>query len=132
MRYSIYFMCIGILLAQKPSILASGFKPFDSNPYLTPTSSPTISININWNTEKKEQTTVAYGPTKLLNDTISIPGVRNHHHVMLFNLFPDAQYYYKVLPNGNLKNFRTFPYSPSSFPVPTCGFGDVIFFFFIS
>jgi predicted phosphodiesterase len=122
LKYLIYSMCIGILFAQKLNLLEPDFRPFDSSPYLTPTSSPTISINISWNTEKEEPTIVAYGSTESLEDTIKIPGLRNHHHVMLFNLLPDAQYYYKVLPGGNLKNFKTFPFYTDS--LTFIAFGD--------
>ncbi|UCG93255.1 MAG: metallophosphoesterase [candidate division WOR-3 bacterium] len=85
------------------------FDPFNSKPYLTPTSSPTNSIYINWNTENEESTIVAYGLTTSLEDTIRIPGIRSYHHVELTSLVPATEYFYQVLPDGDINEFTTFP-----------------------
>ncbi len=94
---------------------ASGFEPFNSKPYLTPTSSPTSSININWNTKDMASTVVAYGLTPGLEDTVRIAGVRNNHHIRLEGLLPGTQYFYRVLPHGDMETFHTFPLQSDSF-----------------
>ncbi len=85
------------------------FGPFESKPYLTPTGTPWSSVNIGWNTATLESTRVAYGLTSALGDTIRLEGVRNYHHARITGLLPDCEYYYRVLPAGNLNRFRTFP-----------------------
>jgi len=122
MKYLIILILVGLTLAQKPSLLNLNFAPFNSSPYLTPASAPTNSINVNWNTEKLKSTIVAYGLTSLLEDTIEINGVRNYHHVRLNNLSPATEYFYKILPDGNIKRFKTFPAHIDSFTFIT--FGD--------
>jgi hypothetical protein len=87
----------------------ASFESFESKPYLTPTASPTNSICINWNTEKQESTIVAFGSTVELEDTVKIEGVRFHHHVILDSLATGTEYFYRVLPNRDIKKFRTFP-----------------------
>jgi len=119
---TIYFLFLGLIFAQKPSILEIGFKPFNSKPYLTPTPSPTNSININWNTKDKESTIVAYGLTCSLEDTAKIRDVRNFHHIRLTNLLPATEYFYRVLPDGDLKSFKTFPVHTDTFSF--IAFGD--------
>lgn len=112
----------GFIFTQIPTILEPGFQPFNSAPYLTPTSSPATSININWNTETQESTIVVYGLTPTLKDTIKVSGVRNYHHIMLSNLLSSTGYYYKILPSGNINTFKTFPLSTDSFTF--IAFGD--------
>jgi len=114
MKIMSVFLIAGYLYAQKPTILDAGFQPFDSNPYLTVTSSPTASVNINWNTLKPAETIVAYG-SSLLEDTARITGVRNYHHMRLSGLSPATWYYYKVLPHGDIRTFKTFPLYADSF-----------------
>ncbi|MEO0206609.1 MAG: metallophosphoesterase family protein, partial [candidate division WOR-3 bacterium] len=88
---------------------------FDSPPYLTPTSSPTTSVIVNWNTEKTEPGVIAFGITPSLEDTISINEKTYYHHIILNNLVPGTLYYYKVLPHGQIHQFKTFPISSDSF-----------------
>lgn len=95
---------------------------FNGRPYLTPTSSPTNSLYINWNTESEESTIIAYGLTVSLEDTLRITGVRNYHHVELAGLTPGTQYFYQILPIGDLKQFRTFPAQVDTFSFAV--FGD--------
>lgn len=102
--------------------IGSGFKPFDSKPYLTPTASPTNSICINWNTENQESTVVVFGSTTALEDTVRLEGVRYHHHIVLTDLESGAQYYYRVLPNYDIKKFTTVPEHDDSFSFVV--FGD--------
>ena len=122
MRNLIYFLCLTVVFAQRPNLLETGFGPFNSKPYLTPTNEPTSSININWNTAKKESSIIAYGLTTLLEDTIKFSGVRNFHHVRLSRLIPDTEYYYKVLPKGSTETFKTFPSNADTFVF--IAFGD--------
>ncbi len=107
---SIYWLAIGTIL-----LYGAGFKPFDSKPYLTPTASPTNSIYINWNSEKQESTIVAFGSTPELEDTVRVVGVRYHHHVILDSLDSGTGYFYRVLPQGDIKMFKTFPEHSDSF-----------------
>ncbi len=86
-----------------------GFESFDSKPYLTPSATPTNSIFINWNTRSCESTVVAFGLTADLEDTVRIDGVRYHHHVLLDGLEAGTKYFYRVLPNHDIKTFKTFP-----------------------
>lgn len=99
-----------------------GFGFFNSKPYLTPTSSPTNSIYINWNTECAESSIVAYGLTESLGDTMRMTGIRNYHHVELTGLSPGTQYFYRVLPDGDLKTFKTYPVFTDTFAF--VAFGD--------
>ncbi len=108
MRYLILLSIIGFTFAQVPT-LGTLFGPFDSKPYLTATESPTTSLYVNWNTETEESTIIAYGTTASLGDTIRISGVRNHHHAMLTGLLPATEYFYRVVPWGDVKQFMTFP-----------------------
>jgi len=108
MRYLIVLSIIGFTFAQVPT-LDNLFGPFDSKPYLTTTASPTNSLYINWNTDTEESTIVAYGTVASLGDTVRIPGVRNYHHVMLTDLLPATEYFYRVVPWGDVKQFMTFP-----------------------
>ena len=105
-------------------LLSSGlaFGPFNSEPYLTPTASPANSININWNTENREPSVIAFGLTVALEDTIRVTGERNHHHVLIDDLAPGTEYYYQVLPDGSINKFRTFPEYSDSFAFVV--FGD--------
>ncbi len=101
------------------SIVISGvgfcFSPFNSNPYLTPGSTPETSIWVNWNTESQESTIVAYGISPALSDTVRLNGVRTYHHIMLDGLLAGTKYYYKILPAGDLRYFWTFPSYADSF-----------------
>jgi hypothetical protein len=108
---------IKLLLLLNVLLLSSGsaFSPFGSKPYLTPTASPTNSIYVNWNTENKEPSVMAFGLTLALEDTIRIAGERNHHHVLISNLAPGTEYYYRVLPQGSVNRFRIFPEYSDSF-----------------
>ncbi len=108
MKYLIIFVFATFTFAQAP-MLDYLLEPFDSKPYLTPTASPTNSIYINWNTETEESTIVAYGITTSVEDTVRIAGVRNYHHVMLTDLLPATEYFYRVVPWGDIKQFKTFP-----------------------
>jgi hypothetical protein len=101
---------------------AFAFSPFNSKPYLTPTSSPTTSIYINWNTETEESTIVAYGLTISLEDTIRTVGIRYYHQVELTALNPETEYYYQILPGGDIKQFKTFPLQKDTFSF--VAFGD--------
>ena len=121
MRYLIFLAVIGCTFAQIPS-LANLFGPFDSKPYLTTTESPTNSLYINWNTETEESTIVAYDTTALLGDTVRISGVLNYHHVMLTDLLPATEYFYRVVPWGDVKQFTTFPTQTETFSYVV--FGD--------
>lgn len=89
---------------------------------MTPTESPTNSIYINWNTENQESTIVAYGLNLSLEDTIRIPGIRYYHHVELTALTPETEYYYQVLPGGDIRQFTTFPIQADTFTF--VAFGD--------
>lgn len=109
------FLCLGFIFAQKPNVINFVFQPFDSRPYLTPTPQPKNSININWNTSNKESTIVAYGLTLQLADTARISGIHSFHHVILSSLSPATEYYYRVLPDGDIKTFKTFPVHADSF-----------------
>ncbi len=97
------------LLAQVPSLDTQSFRSFDTSPYITPTSVPAKSVTINWNTHKAIASAVAYGTSPLLKDTIYYTNKVNHHHVILNNLLPGTEYYYKILPDGNIHKFKTFP-----------------------
>ena len=108
MRYLIILSIIGFTFAQVQT-LDELFGPFDSKPYLTATASPTNSLYINWNTDTEESTIVAYGTVASLGDTVRISGVRNYHHVMLTGLLPATEYFYRVVPWGDVKQFTTFP-----------------------
>lgn len=105
-------------------LLSSGlaFSPFNSKPYLTPTASPATSIYVNWNTKDQEPSVIAFGLTKALEDTICVAGERNHHHVLIDDLVPGTEYYYQVLPQGSVNEFRTFPEYSDSFAFVV--FGD--------
>lgn len=92
-----------------------GFDPISSKPYLTPTSFPTNSIYVNWNTENLAPTQIAYGLTPDLKDTLRVAGVHHYHHVRLEDLRPNTRYFYRVLPFGDVKSFRTFPLESDSF-----------------
>jgi len=106
------------VLAQR--VLAFG--PFDSGPYLTPTASPTNSIYVSWNTETQESTLVAYGLTISMEDTVKIAGLGVYHHAELTGLSSDTKYYYKILPDGDIGQFTTFPVSSDTFAF--VAFGD--------
>lgn len=118
MRRLIHFIFIGFIFTQ----YAFAFGPFNSKPYLTPTPSSANSIYINWNTEAQESTIVAYGLTVGLEDTVRIPGVRYYHHVELTALDHGTEYYYQVLPWGDIKQFTTFPTQQDTFTF--VAFGD--------
>lgn len=110
MKKALFFLYTGLLFAQYQQ-----FKPFNSRPYLTVTTSPTHSVHINWNTESPISSIIAYGLTPLLKDTIKISGRRNFHHVELIELFPATTYFYKVIPYGVINTFTTFPEKTDSF-----------------
>jgi hypothetical protein len=118
MQKSIYAMIVVFLFAK--TLFA--FSPFDSKPYLTTTSSPTSSIFINWNTQHVDSTIVAYGLATSLEDTIRITGIRNYHHVELTDLVPATEYFYQVVPGGDVKEFTTFPTQADTFSF--IAFGD--------
>ncbi len=95
----------------------------NTGPYLTPGDNPKTSVWVNWNTTNAAQSRVAYGTSSsALNDTASSSGTTEFHHVLLDNLNPGTVYYYKVLPSGDVKHFRTFPNSADSFNF--IAFGD--------
>ncbi|MBD3369993.1 hypothetical protein GF402_06495 [Candidatus Fermentibacteria bacterium] len=87
------------------------FGGFDSGTYIQPVYPPTTSATIGWNTETADSSILAYGTTTALGDTIILPGVANHHHVTMDGLDPGTLYYYRVLPEGVMKTFETFPES---------------------
>lgn len=109
MTYAVALLGVVVLFGRTLFGIGPRFAPFDSKPYLTPTSAPGRSVNISWNTSVLESTQVAYGPTPALGDTIRVDGARNYHHVTLAGLLPNTEYHYRVLPGGSLKAFRTFP-----------------------
>lgn len=110
-------ICIVIL-----QCFANGFGPFTSRSYLTPTTTPSQSIYISWNTETEESTIVAYGTTVDLEDTCRVAGVRYFHHAELVGLTPGQTYLYQVLPAGDVKQFTTFPLDANIFS--WAAFGD--------
>ncbi len=83
------------------------FGSFDSKPYLTPAFLPSSSVNINWNTEKLESTVVAYDIIPALQETARVGGLAYHHHIMLTNLLPSTEYYYKIVPHKEVYKFKT-------------------------
>ena len=109
MTYAIALLGVVVLFGRTLFGIGPRFAPFDSKPYLTPTSAPGSSVNISWNTSVLESTQVAYGLNPTLGDTIRLDGTRNYHHVTLTGLLPNTEYHYRVLPGGSLKAFRTFP-----------------------
>ncbi len=113
MRCLSFVLFVSSLLAQDLDNFGSEettfFEPFNSRSYLTPTALPYNSIYISWNTLNAESTKVAYGLTQMLGDTAGMAGMYNYHHVLLTGLKPATEYYYKILPNGCLKKFKTFP-----------------------
>ncbi len=104
-----------IIYGQIVSLEQRQFYGFDSPPYLTPTSSPSTSIVINWNTKLSVPSRMAFGTDLLLKDTIRINKNTNFHHLIINNLNPGTEYYYKILPDGDIKKFKTFPQSADSF-----------------
>ncbi len=102
------------LLAQVPSLDTQSFRSFDTAPYMTPTNSPSNAIIINWNTSDAKTSAIAYGTSLLLTDTIVYNRAVNHHHVILNNLLPGTEYYYRVLPDGKINRFKTFPQQADS------------------
>jgi hypothetical protein len=110
-----------ILIIVLPFLPAQIFYPFDSKPYITPTDSMPGSVYINWNTAAAESTIVACGMTLDLPDTVRVPGTCNFHHARIRGLVPGADYYYRVLPAGDLKKFRTFAVSADSFSFALIG-----------
>jgi predicted phosphodiesterase len=103
------------MYSQVVSIDRRQFYPFDSPPYLTPTSSVSTSVVINWNTKEQKLSFVAFGPDLSLKDTIIINKKTNFHHIIINNLEPRSEYYYKILPDGEIYKFKTFPLFPDSF-----------------
>ncbi len=99
---------------QSPTLLVPGFKPFNSGPYLTPTSSPTTSVCVNWNTAVPESSRVAYGSSQI-EDTVWLSEVTTYHHVRLSDLKPGRWYYYRIIPDGDIRTFQTFPMDQDSF-----------------
>ncbi len=95
---------VGILFVS----LGFCFGPFDSNPYLTPSSTPETSVWVNWNTSSQGPTVVAYGVSPSLGDTVRVSGTTNYHHALITGLTPNTRYYYKIIPGGSLRHFRTF------------------------
>ncbi len=112
----------GFVFGQIPSIDEKVFQGFNSQPYLTPTSAPTTSITINWNTKNPEPSFIAYGLSQTMGDTIRDYRHKNFHHIILNNLQPNTTYYYKILPDGIMRKFKTFPISADSFSFVV--FGD--------
>ncbi len=104
-----------ILSSQIISLEERQFYGFDSPTYLTPASSKTTSVAINWNTKELAPSIIAYGSSPSLEDTITINTKINHHHIILSDLIPGNEYYYKIVPDGRLNKFRTFPVSADSF-----------------
>jgi 3',5'-cyclic AMP phosphodiesterase CpdA len=115
MRNVCYILFFGLLFAQKTNILDTDLEPFDSKPYITPTTSPTNSVTINWNTVSQESTIVAYGVTSSLEDTARLAGLYYYHHIQLTGLLPATEYFYQVVPWGDMKQFTTFPAQADSF-----------------
>uniref|UniRef100_A0A7C4TBF3 Metallophosphoesterase family protein n=1 Tax=candidate division WOR-3 bacterium TaxID=2052148 RepID=A0A7C4TBF3_UNCW3 len=112
--FNILFLFL-IAFGQVKSIEEKQFRSFDSEPYLTPTSSPTTSVFINWNTKDLKPSIIAYGRTLALNDTIKLSRLTNYHHIILNNLSPDTRYYYKILPGQRIYSFKTAPIFSESF-----------------
>ncbi|MGB9720446.1 MAG: metallophosphoesterase [bacterium] len=110
----ILFVC-SFSLSQVNSLEQKQFYAFDSPPYLSPTSSPTTSVIVNWNTKRMEPSAITLGISPSLEDTIFVNDKTNYHHVILNNLIPGTEYYYKILPYGVVRQFRTFPISTDSF-----------------
>jgi len=110
-----FIILISPAFAQIASLENQQFKSFDSTPYLTPTSSPATSVIINWNTENVEPSTIAYGTSLSLEDTIFTDQKTSYHHIVLNNLEPSVEYYYKILTADNVYKFKTFPISTDSF-----------------
>ena len=96
-----------MVFAQVPSI--EKFHSFASKPYLTPALSLSNSININWNTTEPESTILIYGLSPALQETIRLEGVRTYHHIMLYNLLPNTEYYYKIFSTNEVYKFQTAP-----------------------
>lgn len=109
MKFPIALLLLWIctISAQMPSI--KKFGGFDSPPYLTPTFLPSSSVNINWNTARLESTVIAYDIIPALEETVRISGLASHHHIMLTNLLPGTDYYYKIVPYKEVYRFRTAP-----------------------
>ncbi len=104
-----------IIYSQIVSLERRQFYSFDSPPYITPTSSPSTSVIINWNTKFSKPSVIAFGTDLLLKDTISINRTTNFHHILINNLTPGTQYYYRILPDGDINTFKTFPLFADSF-----------------
>jgi predicted phosphodiesterase len=115
MRKLILLVWVGFITAQRPSLMEQGFRPFDSNPYLTPSAMPESSVYVNWNTTARESTIIAYGLTPLLEDTLMNEGICYHHHLLIPRLTPKTEYYYRILPYGETMRFRTFSADGDSF-----------------
>ncbi|MGQ9464375.1 MAG: metallophosphoesterase [bacterium] len=117
MKYLIIFVFFtgSLLYSQVISIEQRNFTGFNSPPYLTPAVSPTTSITINWNTEETSSSVIAYGTSLVLKDTIRVEHKTNYHHIILNNLEPNTEYYYKILPMDKVYRFKTLPASPDSF-----------------
>uniref|UniRef100_A0A7C6EKF1 Metallophosphoesterase family protein n=1 Tax=candidate division WOR-3 bacterium TaxID=2052148 RepID=A0A7C6EKF1_UNCW3 len=115
MNKNIIFFIPLIIYSQVVSIDEKQFQPFDSPPYLTTAGSPHTSVVINWNTKVLKPSAVAFGTDLSFRDTIIITKKTNFHHIIINNLKPGTEYYYKILPNGEINRFRTFPSSSDSF-----------------
>ncbi|MEO0122919.1 MAG: metallophosphoesterase [candidate division WOR-3 bacterium] len=110
-----FFFITLIIYNQIASLEQRQFYSFDSPPYLTPSSSPSTSVVINWNTKLPMPSIVAFGTDLLLRDTITIYKFTNFHHIVINNLNPGSEYYYKILPDGEINTFKTFPLFADSF-----------------
>ncbi|KPK72052.1 hypothetical protein AMJ87_05845 [candidate division WOR_3 bacterium SM23_60] len=116
----IFLIVLSLITISAHSVLA--FCPFDSKPYITPTTSPQNSVCISWNTDTPESTIVAYGVTLALEDTLRLDSVRSYHHAALTDLLSETRYYYRVVPDGERYQFCTFPQQSNT--LSFVAFGD--------
>jgi hypothetical protein len=88
--------------------LAPGFGPFQGDSYLTPSGDPQSSVWVCWNTLAPETGSVAWGPTEALGDTLAEASPGTIHAILIEGLQPGAACYYRILPSGDIHQFRSF------------------------
>ncbi len=116
MKKIIFYLFIPLIISsQVISLDEREFIPFNTPPYLTPTFMPANSIVINYCTKELKTSVVALGIDSSLRDTIRGKEKTHFHHLVLTNLQPNTKYFYQVLPDGKVYQFRTFPIQPDSF-----------------
>ena len=119
-RGNVMQACSLALMALLPALLSPAesqrFGPFDSPPCLLLSGPASSSICVAWNTADPGPSSLAWGVTPLLGDTITLPGPVCHHHVTLTGLQPATDYYYRVLPDGGLYCFETLQDPPGPSP----------------